>query len=160
MTLIIGLVATAFLLFFLEIFTPGGILALLGAILILLASVLAYGEWGFFPAVLIFLFGLVGAVVMFFIEIRFLSRTPLGKQLSLQSTISNSLTSWAGDDLSGTGEKLVGSEGVTLTTLAPGGKVQVNGKIYTAAAEDGYLEKGAPIRVLRNETFKLIVQRK
>ena len=51
----------------------------------------------------------------------------------------------------------MGSEGVTLTILAPTGKLQIDGKVHTAQAEDGYLEKGQPVRVFRTETFKLIV---
>ena len=153
MSLIIGLIVTAFVLFFFEIFLPGGVLAVLGGILLLAASVMAYTELGLAWAIVIFACGLLGALMMFFLEIRFISKSRFGRQLSLQSTISAKLN--PKDD-----DKLVGSEGVTLTILAPTGRVQIDGRVYTAFAEDGFLEKGVPVRVIRTETFKLIVVKK
>ncbi|MGA1204652.1 MAG: NfeD family protein [Opitutales bacterium] len=153
MSLIIGLVITAFILFFFEIFLPGGVLAVLGGMLLLGASALTYTEFGLAWAVLLLCGGLIAALVMFFLEIRFITHSRFGQQLALQSTIAARLNPKADD-------KLVGTEGVTLTILAPTGKVQVDGRIHTAQAEDGYLEKGQPVRVVRTETFKLIVTRK
>jgi membrane-bound serine protease (ClpP class) len=152
MTLIVGLVITAFVLFFFEIFLPGGVLAVIGGILLLTASALAYTEFGPAWAALLFFGGLIGALVMFFLEIRFISRSRFGRQLSLQTSISAQLN--PRDD-----EKLVGTEGVTLTILAPSGKVELDGRIYTASAQSGFLEKGVPVRVIRSETFKLIVEK-
>ena len=153
MSLIIGLLVTAFILFFFEIFLPGGVLAVLGGLLLLTASALTYVEFGLAWAVLLLCGGLVGALVMFFLEIRFIAHSRFGKQLALQSTIAAKLNPKAD-------EKLVGAEGVTLTILAPTGKVRVDGMVHTAQAEDGYLEKGQPVRVVRTETFKLIVTAK
>jgi membrane-bound ClpP family serine protease len=152
MSLMIGLIITAFVLFFFEIFVPGGVLAIIGAMLLLAASVVAYSELGFAVAVVIFLGGLLSALAMFFLEIQLLSRTRLGQQLALKSTIAAKLNPKAD-------EKLAGQEGVTLTILAPTGRVVVGGATYTASAQDGFIEKGVPVRVLRSETFKLIVQR-
>ena len=153
MSLVVGLVITAFVLFFFEIFVPGGLLAVLGGVFLLAASAVAYTEWGLTWAVALFFAGLIMALFMFFLEIRFLSHTRFGKQLSLQSTIAAKLNPREDDNQ-------VGTEGVTLTILAPTGKVEIDGKSYTASAEDGFLEKGVPIRVLRSETFKLIVVKK
>lgn len=153
MTLLIGLLITAFVLFFFEIFLPGGILAILGGLFLLGASVLAYTEYGVLWAVLVFIFGLIGAFVMFFLEIRFISSTRFGEQLSLKQAVTAKLNPKAD-------EKLVGEEGVTLTTLAPTGKVSVHGVTHTATAQSGFLEKGTPVTILRSETFKLIVERK
>lgn len=153
MTLLIGLLITAFVLFFFEIFLPGGVLAVLGGILLLAASGVAYNEYGLIWALVVFFLGLIGALVMFFLEIRLLSKTRFGKQLSLQTAISAKLNPKAD-------ENLVGMEGVTLTILAPSGKVDINGQDHTASALDGFLEKGVPVRVVRTETFKLIVEKK
>jgi membrane-bound ClpP family serine protease len=153
MTLIIGLIVTAFVLFFFEIFLPGGVLAVIGGMFLLLASILAYQELGLLWALGIFFSGMIGALVLFFLEIRFISKTSFGRQLSLQSSISARLNPVQG-------ENPEGAEGVTLTVMAPTGKVEVKGTPYTAVAEDGFLEKGVPIRVIRSETFKIIVTRK
>lgn len=153
MTLVIGLAVTAFVLFFFEIFVPGGVLAILGGLFLLGASAVAYTEYGAVWGISLFFGGLVAAIVMFFLEIRLIANTRFGSQLSLKSSITARLNPIAD-------ENLVGQEGVTLTTLAPSGKVEVNGSVHTASAQSGYLEKGAPVRVLRSETFKLIVERK
>ena len=153
MSLILGLLITAFILFFFEIFLPGGVLAVLGGILLLVATALTYSEYGLFWAALLLCGGLVGAIVMFFLEIRFISQSRFGRQLALKSTISAKLNPKAD-------ENIIGAEGVTLTILAPTGKVQIGGVVHTAQAEDGYLEKGQPVSVVRAETFKLIVTKK
>ncbi|HSH09401.1 MAG TPA: NfeD family protein [Oceanipulchritudo sp.] len=152
MSLMLGLIIIAFALFFFEIFMPGGILAVIGAILLLIASFLAYDELGFSWALAIFFAGPLGALAMFFVEIKFISKTRFGNQLSLKSTIAAQLNPKAD-------ENLVGQEGVTLTILAPSGKVRVGGTTYTASAEDGLIDKDVPVRVIRTETFKLIVER-
>lgn len=153
MSLLIGLLIAAFVLFFFEIFVPGGVLAVMGGIMLLTASVLAYNDYGFFAGTLVLIGGLFGAIGMFFLEIRFISKTPFGRQLSLQSSIGARLNPKADDNL-------IGLEGVTLTILAPSGKVEINGKTFTASAQDGFLDKGDQVRVVRSETFKLIVARK
>jgi len=153
MSLMIGLIVTAFVLFFFEIFLPGGVLAVIGGILMLAAAAVAYTELGFAWAVAVFFAGLIGALALFFAEIHFISRTRFGKQLSLRSTIAAQLNPKAD-------EKLIGQDGVTLTILAPTGRVQIGGTTYTASAEGGFIEKGVPVHVLRSETFKLIVERK
>jgi membrane-bound serine protease (ClpP class) len=153
MSLIVGLLVTAFVLFFFEIFLPGGVLAVIGGVLLLIASALSYTEYGLLVALLILFGGLLGALGLFFVEVRFIANSRFGEQLSLQRSI-DSKVSW------GTSDDLVNREGVTLTTLAPSGKVQIDGETYTAHAEDGYLSKDTPVTVLRNTPFHLIVSKK
>lgn len=152
MTLIIGLLVTAFILFFFEIFLPGGVLAVIGGLVLLAACAATYTEYGVVWAVTLLIFGLIGALLMFFLEIRLISTTRFGQQFALKSTIAAKLNPKAD-------EALVGKEGVALTTLAPTGKVRIDAKTYVAQAEDGFLEKGHVIKVVRIETFKLIVAR-
>ena len=83
MSLIIGLLITAFILFFFEIFVPGGILAVAGGIMLLAASALAYTEYGVVWSVILLCGGLIGALIMFFLEIRLISHTRFGKQFAL-----------------------------------------------------------------------------
>jgi len=152
MSLIIGLLVTAFILFFFEIFMPGGVLAVVGGLLLLIASGLTYSEYGIVWAVTVLILGLVSALIMFFLEIRLIANTRFGNQFALKSTIAARLNPRAD-------EALVGQEGLALTTLAPTGKVRIGGKSYVAQAEDGFLEKGHAVKVVRCETFKLIVTR-
>ena len=152
MTLIIGLLITAFILFFFEIFLPGGVLAVIGGLVLLTACALTYTEYGVVWAVTMLILGMIGALIMFFLEIRLIAHTRFGQQFALKSTIAAKLNPLAD-------EALVGKEGLALTTLAPTGKIRLDDQTYVAQAEDGFLEKGHAVKVVRIETFKLIVTR-
>ena len=51
-----------------------------------------------------------------------------------------------------------GSEGVALTPLHPGGRVEIAGKRYEARCAVGAIEHGQPIRVVSSSDFDLIVE--
>jgi len=53
--------------------------------------------------------------------------------------------------------KLVGMTGTAYTVLRPSGKVEVNGEVYDAKSEYGFIEKGTKIKVVRYETGHLYV---
>jgi len=53
---------------------------------------------------------------------------------------------------------LVGLTGIAYTVLRPSGKAEVNGEIYDAKSEFGFIEKGSKIRVVRYETGQLYVE--
>ncbi len=54
-------------------------------------------------------------------------------------------------------KKLIGKEGVASTVLRLSGKVQIEGKTYDAVSEDGFIEKGTPVRIIRYETGQVYV---
>jgi membrane-bound serine protease (ClpP class) len=56
-------------------------------------------------------------------------------------------------------ESLIGSKGVTKSTLKPGGPVMVRGERWDAVAEDPPLPEGTPIVVTASEGFVLSVKR-
>lgn len=153
MTLLAGLIILAFVLFFFEIFLPGGILAIAGGILLLAASGLAWVELGPIWGILLLIGGVLGALLLFFLEIKFISGTRFGNQIRLQTAITSSVHAVPDEDL-------VGKDGVALTTLAPSGKVQINGRTHVAAAQEGFIQRGVAISVLRTSAFKLIVTKK
>lgn len=51
-----------------------------------------------------------------------------------------------------------GCEGVALTPLHPGGRVEIDGQRYEAHCPVGMVERGAAIRVVRSADFELIVE--
>jgi membrane-bound serine protease (ClpP class) len=53
---------------------------------------------------------------------------------------------------------LVGHTGTAYTVLRPSGKAEVNGEIYDAKSEFGFIEKGSKIKVVRYETGQLYVE--
>ena len=56
--------------------------------------------------------------------------------------------------------QLVGLEGTAFTVLRPSGKVQIGKEIYDAKSENGFIEKGSKVIVVRFETGQLYVEEK
>jgi membrane-bound serine protease (ClpP class) len=57
----------------------------------------------------------------------------------------------------GNPETLIGKEGIAYTVLRPSGKVEIEGEIYDAKGEIGYIEKGEKVKVIRIEAGQLYV---
>ncbi len=55
-------------------------------------------------------------------------------------------------------KSLTGLEGETVTILRPSGKISINGEIYDAISETGFIEKGTKIRVSKVENAQLYVE--
>jgi membrane-bound serine protease (ClpP class) len=53
--------------------------------------------------------------------------------------------------------QLKGKNGIAETVLRPGGKVLIEGGVYDAVAESGYIEKGENIHVIKVESAQLYV---
>jgi len=153
MSNIIALIGIALLLFFLEIFMPGGVLAMIGAVLVLVAAFLAYPDYGLVWSVVIILGSAVLGMFMFFLELRLLQNTRFGRQFKLESAITGTSNQPVADD------SIVGQAGTALTTMSPSGKVEVEGKTYTASSISGLLEKGTPVEIVRVDQFKLVVKK-
>jgi membrane-bound serine protease (ClpP class) len=56
-------------------------------------------------------------------------------------------------------KKLVGKTGTAHTVLRPSGKVVVEGEIYDARSEVGFIDKGQKVRVIQYGTSQLVVLR-
>jgi membrane-bound serine protease (ClpP class) len=52
---------------------------------------------------------------------------------------------------------LVGQHGVALTDLHPSGTAQVAGERFDVVSESGFIPRGAPIRVVRAEGYRVVV---
>ena len=54
--------------------------------------------------------------------------------------------------------ELLGIEGIAYTVLRPSGKVEINGEIYDAKAEYGFIQKDTKVIVIRYETGQIYVE--
>ncbi len=79
---------------------------------------------------------------------------PLLPGLSLKSTLSGS-EGYIGIDLHQ--KDMVGKMGIAKTMLRPSGKVEIDGEIFDAVSEEGLIEKGAKVRVVKDEAGQLYV---
>lgn len=53
----------------------------------------------------------------------------------------------------------VGQTGITFTILRPSGKIEINGEIFDATAETGYIEKDEKVTVVRMDGTTLVVRK-
>ncbi len=52
---------------------------------------------------------------------------------------------------------MIGKTGIAYTVLRPSGRIQVEGELFDAKSEIGYIEKGQSVKVLRDEAGQLYV---
>lgn len=51
-----------------------------------------------------------------------------------------------------------GKVGVAITVLRPSGKIEIEGEVFDAIAEHGFIEKGESVRVIKDEAGQLYVE--
>lgn len=91
----------------------------------------------------------------FYLWGRFIKSSAFGR-VSVQATISNK-EGFVGVDIKE--KELIGKTGVAFTILRPSGKVKIEENIYDATAENGFIEKGEKIEVIKFETTQLFVRK-
>lgn len=57
-------------------------------------------------------------------------------------------------------QALIGSTGIAASILRPAGKISVDGKIYDAVSQIGYIEKGQPVTIVDYVNGSLVVKSK
>lgn len=135
-----------------EIFVPGGILGVLGALLLLIAiaaGFVAFPAGGPYIALLIVLF--VG--VAFYLWVRIFPGTRLGKRM----TVSNDLKDIKSSDDDHT--LLVGKEGVAISELRPAGYVMIEGRRVDVITRGDMIDKDTPVRVVAVDGNSVFVAR-
>jgi len=53
--------------------------------------------------------------------------------------------------------EMIGKTGTAFTMLRPSGRIEIEGELFDARAEIGYIDKGEKVRVIRDETGQLYV---
>lgn len=146
---LVGLIFLGF-----EVFVPGAILGILGTLSLLGGVVVAFMEYG--PTGGWTAFGVAAAAVggLLFLEFRVLPRTRVGKRLFLESAVTGTSQPAVAE-----AADVVGRTGQTLTPLSPSGYVDIDGRRYEAFSRTGFVPRGAPVRVVSVDTFRLIVSK-
>lgn len=153
MNTIIGLLVAAFILVFFEVILPGGILGIMAALCVILASWFAGAEYGAGIGFLTFVGSAAAIAILVYIEFKLLARTSIGSAFFLKSSVTGH-SNIAPAEVSITGKK-----GTSLTRLNPGGKVAIDGRLYEAHSQDGYIEANQSIQVVAQDNFKLIIKK-
>ena len=149
----------------LEIFViPGFGIAGISGIILVIASIFfsMVGENPFIDseavsdAIVRLSFGLLAAIVLLFLLARFLPKSNLFKRfiLSEEEKATEGYTSRS--NLS----ELLGTEGVSLTTLRPAGTAEFNGKRVDVVTDSEYIEHGKLVVVTAVEGMRVVVREK
>lgn len=161
------LIIVGVLLILLEVFViPGfGITGIFGIVLLITGLILsmipndifsfdAVSNHQFYVALSTVLLSLIGSVALIVYLSNKIGTEGIFKNIALNKSID--------DDYVGVSQEetiLVGLTGVTETVLGPSGKVNIDGEIYPAISESGYLDAGVNVVVRKYSTGQLYVRK-
>jgi membrane-bound serine protease (ClpP class) len=152
MNAVIILFIIGILLVAVEVLVPGGLLGILGGSALLAGVVTAFVRFGATGGMIATLIALVIGAITLYLEFVYLPKTRLAKALSMSGTVSGRSQPEIADR-----DAIIGREVVAVTTLAPSGYVEVDGRRYEASCQSGLANVGARLRVVDVETFRLVV---
>jgi len=147
---IILLVVVGVILYVVElVLLPGITIAAIGSFLALIAGVAwAYVDYGAVTGTIVLLIALVCVIIITALFLRPKTWSKVALKTKIKEAVDDSIES----------QVALNSEGVTLTRLAPMGKVQIGGNIYEAKSLDSYIDPQSDIVVTGYENFSLIVK--
>ena len=153
MSMILGLVLAALILVFFEVILPGGVLGVLAALCVCVATWFGFDVYGVLGALAVFFGSLSAIVILVLMEFKLMAKTSFGQKFLLQAAVDGHTREAVAD------ETVIGREGLTITRLNPSGKVAIDGKSYEACSQDGYIECDQAIRIVAQDNFKLIIKK-
>lgn len=149
---IIVLVVVGFLMIAAEVFVPGLVLGILGALCLVSSVVLCYMAFGPLAGTAAFAALGVLSIVGFLIWMRIFPHTPIGRRMILSDTLA--------PDNATSAPMLVGEVGIALTPLRPSGTARIGTERVDVVAESGFIEIGEPVAVVFQEGLRVVVRRR
>lgn len=137
-----------------EVVVPGGLCGVLGGSALLAGVVAAFFHFGPTGGFLATGLALIVGSITIYLEFGWLPKSRFARALSMSETVTGRSQPAIAD-----GRAIVGQEAVAVTTLAPTGYVEVDGRRYEASCQSGLANVGEKLRVLDVDTFRLIVTR-
>jgi len=149
---VIFLILIGLLLFAIEfLLIPGITIAGIGgAICIVSGIIIAFTSFGTTTGFIV----LISTAVLIVVSVILMLKADTWKKLMLTKTIDGKVDLINKEE----GKVKPGDKGITVTRLAPGGKVMVNGDYYEAKSVDMLIDPRQDIEVLRIDDNKLIVK--
>lgn len=152
MTTIILLIVGAAVLAGLELFIPGGILGVVATLMVIAACALSFADYGMNTGLLTVLGAVVFIAIALYIEVRLLAKSGYAKRIFLSASVQGKVNDEAR-------QGLLGKDAKAISTLAPTGAIEVEGKQYEGFSQDGHVNRGERLRVVRVEEMRLVVER-
>ncbi len=135
-----------------EIFLPGIIAGVIGALCMLAGCVLSFALLGAGGGALATIIALALLALTLYLELVWLPKTSFGKQLVVQTKVEA-----VSQPPLANPSAVVGKPAEAVTILAPSGYVLVEGRRYEAFCRSGHAEKGVMLRVIGIDNFRVIV---
>jgi membrane-bound ClpP family serine protease len=151
MTAVVLLFITGTLLLAAEVFLPGAIAGILGACALVLGAGLAFSEFGADVGSLATFGALILVGLTFYAELVWLPRSRFGRRLVIQASIDGASQPPLAP------AEIIGKTATALTLLMPSGIVAIEGKRYEAFSRSGRAERGAILKVVGVDNFRVIV---
>ncbi len=134
-----------------EVFIPGGVLGMFGALALLGAIICSFTV---FPAnIAVYISGaiiiLVGVVIALWIKI--FPGTWIGRQMTVAQDLHTSKSTEAYLP------EMLGVEGITISALHPSGYAELNGHRVDVVTQGEMIDKGKPIKVVEVEGNRVVV---
>ena len=135
-----------------EVFLPGIIAGVLGGLALLAGSYLSFGEFGLWGGLIASAAAVALVVLVLYLELVVLPKTAFGRKMVVHATVDATSQPPLASP-----ESVVNQPAEALTTLAPSGYVLVAGRRYEAFCRSGHAAKGAALKVVGLDNFRLIV---
>ncbi len=151
-SILLTLLGAGLFMVILEMFLPGMVMGLLGALSILAGVIYAYAAFDANVGNIVLIATLFGSLVLFSIWMKVFPNSPIGKLLTLKSAISEGT---AIADKS----NLLGRRGKALSFLRPAGVALIDGTRVDVVSETDLIEAGSEIEVVKVEGLRVVVRR-
>ena len=135
-----------------EVFVPGAVLGIIGGLCMAAGCVISFIQFGTGGGIAATVLALTLLGLTLYVELVWLPKTRFGKKLIVQSTIGATSQPPLADK-----ENVLGKIAEAATPLVPSGYVLVEGRRYEAYSRSGHAAKGAQLRVVGLDNFRLIV---
>lgn len=135
-----------------EIFLPGAVAGIIGALSMAAGCVISFVVFGAGGGTIATVVALALLGLALYLELVWLPKTSFGKKLIVQAKVEAvSQPPLANPGL------VIGKSAEALTTLSPSGYVRVEGRRYDAFCRSGQVAKGTVLRVVGVDNFRIIV---
>lgn len=151
MTAIVLLFVAGTILLAAEVMLPGAVAGIMGGLALLSGSALAFSEFGLLAGGLATLGAVVLLAVMLWVELVWLPRSRLGRDMVVASAVD------AQSQPPVASPEVIGSTATAVTPLVPTGYVMIDGRRYEAFCRTGHAPKGAVLKVVGLDNFRVIV---
>jgi membrane-bound ClpP family serine protease len=151
MSIILLLFAAGVVLIALEVVVPGAILGIIGGVLMLIGVIISFDQYGFEGGAIATAAGLAVGGIALYLEFVLLPKSRLAKAFSMTSTVAGTSQPAVAS------RSVVGRRAVAITTLAPSGVIECEGRRYEAFARSGHVAAGTAVDVVDLDNFRVIV---